>query len=192
MKNYKFYVFAVLIFFSITVWVGCMDKKEFKIFTQKSGIAHFSFEYKTYYQMQKTQTMDYYSFVGLDGPYHRDIVSYTHITIEVWKPNERNLDALSLYNRDFTADKMDNDFQLIEQFKTTIDGVVATGFSFQSRNTRAQIFGSTDNKLYDVYQRVYLDNKGLIWRFDLMGDSSTAESDKADFEQLLSTFKFLS
>jgi hypothetical protein len=46
-------------------------------------------------------------------------------------------------------------------------------------------------KYYDAVRHVYFDYKGLIWRIGMQSDSSTADAEKADFEHVLQTFKFL-
>lgn len=176
--------------------MGCDNLKEttYKTFTLAKGIAHYSFEYRTYYKPKNPSTSDdKYSGVALDGPIINDIKSYTQIYVQVWVPSSGRFippDAKTMLEGDLKMRSEVFESKILDQSELTIDLVLAEQLVYSERDIGPPLLGIRE-KYYIVTRRVYFDHNRLIWRITMASDSSTAEADKADFEHLLKTFKFL-
>lgn len=175
---------------------GCdaLNKSTYQTFALTKGIAHYSFEYRTYYKdIGISASEGWYSSVSLDGPIVNKIKSRTKILIEVWVPSSGRFispNAEAQLNKDLRMRSEVFESKILDLSDLLIDGVLAKQFVFSERNIVSPFFG-TNEKYYDVHRRVYFDHNGLMWRISMRSDSSTADADKADFDYILKTFKFL-
>jgi hypothetical protein len=168
----------------------------YKTFVLNEGAVHFSLEYRTYYKVDylkpaeaigdNEQQSMYFTLVG---PLIREINDYTSIHVAVGPPDELIPDAKSAIERAERNASSWADYELLNKCETTIDGVPAYRIDYQNRNIVPAIAGGEPR--IEVIREVRFDAKGYVWMIQIRSDSSTAESDKADFEHIVATFKIL-
>jgi hypothetical protein len=194
MKHRKIYRWAIIILGTLTpiFSTNCDTSNEFtyKTFTLTEGIAHYSFEYRTYYKINGVPSIENsFSAASLKGPIVNKVKSYTQIVIQVWVPDQRYPNAESVLAGDMKNRSPAIESDILDQSNLLIGGVPAKQLVFSERDIGLPFLGILE-KYYNVDRRIYFDHKGLVWRIYITSDSSTAEADKADFDYILQTFKF--
>jgi len=190
-------LFLVLIIF-VTFSANCQKQNTYKTFVLATGTAHFSFEYPSNYKVEEVEpgentgvpTQDI-AYVKLAGPLIKKIQYHTKIDVVADKPDDLIPDAKSIRERAERNAASWGDYKLLNKSETNIDGVQAYRFDYQNRNIIPAIAGISNEHFIEVYREVCFDAKGFVWIIQMRSDSSTAETDLADFEHVLLTFKIL-
>jgi hypothetical protein len=188
----KLLVFASLILIPLFLMPSC-SISTYKTFTMKKDPVHYSFEYQRRFRISGFDSNDdgTHSYTILEEGNYRRL--YTMITISVYDIDEdTNADDL-LKGQIDSIDRFD--YELVEQSDLTIDGVAAKKIVWKMWNLMANMTGETKGKMYQLLRDVFLDYKGFTYHFNIESpngeDTKTIEADKADFEHILQTFKFL-
>lgn len=165
---------------------------EYHTFVMKGGLAKFSFEYPSTYELADINSnRDGGNDVTLYGPYVQS-AEETCITIHVGKPEDGQAGYLC-YLEDFLRFEASSpEFKLLERFGVTVAGnpgeeVVCSYLNYRGNEAMAK--GIPPAPFVD--RQVMFNHDGLVWDIFMKGLESTAEADKAIFEHLLETFKIL-
>jgi len=182
---------TILLFISILI-TGC-NTSEYKTFTLKNGIAHFSFEYPSSYKVVD-------NIVSL-------MPAYTHIILRK-PPNEEQMEritsVLSIYvDEAYTPLSVDsaissnlsdistwNDFKLLERSSIQVVGVNGQRIVYSWASIPAR-HGIAGEPIPSLAREVYFYQDGQLWNISISSDELTTEAAKADFEHVLRTFKIL-
>jgi hypothetical protein len=171
---------------------GCRvaSNPDYMIFTMKDGLGNFTFEYSSRYEVKESYTQKDISAVTLIGPFIQEIKDYATIKILISPPDKLTPDAESRIKRAERNASSFPDYTLLEKSELEVDNVPAYRIDFMERNLQPIDRGLSKPPI-EVFREVYFDTKGLRWMMQMRSDSSTADSDKPDFEHILQTFKIL-
>jgi len=200
MKKIILFAAGILLLASTTLFGACQDTNNspYKTFTMTEGIAHFSFEYSSQYDIKESVSNEDkgISYVTLVGPYNRDAKDTPEIGVIVGSPSSENY-AEDKINNLITKFSDDPDFNLqeLEQADLLISGIPAKLFVYQERDLGriiAGIYAGVDTSaVIEVIREVLFTYNSCDWMIYIDSDSSTAEADKTDFDHVIQTFKIL-
>lgn len=124
------------------------------------------------------------------SPKIKGINDYTYILVAAVPPDELVPDAKAAIERAERLASSWADYELLDKYELTIDGMHTYRLDYQNRNIVPAIAGVSGPRI-EVIREVRFDAKGYVWMIQIDSDSSTAEADKADFEHILETFQIL-
>jgi len=159
----------------------------------KDGLADFTFEYSSIYKVIESGTWNKTSGVTLNGPFNNEIKYNTSIDVTITTPNGPDgplTNAKDLTNHAEYLASSSMDYKLLNKSEFILEGVTAYRFDYMERDL-TPIDRGLGKPPITIYREVRFDSQGLIWFIQMSSDSSTAESDKPDFEHVLETFKIL-
>ena len=190
MKYRLFYsILAGLLFL---FFVGGCSSSPYKTFALRRGVGYFSFEYSSHYDILKVEIrpeLGYTGIVLLRRSVEGQEQDFSMITIAVKTPHESEPNVPVAVKNYLTQVSSWPNFRLLSPPSTiviTTDNISAQQFTFSnSRATRP------DNIISEVRWAVLFERGGLIWEMTHQSDAATADTDKADFEYILKTFKIL-
>lgn len=186
------------------------EVKPFDTYIQNDGIAHFSFEYSTKFKGIDSNTdANWVSILTLRGLHVTNESGTMRTTIGITvndpkaastqitgaDPLQTSKDQLNSVKRRIEKSVATGFLQekLLDQSEITVDGVHADQIVYLIN--RDLFFGprkiEKNKMVFSVEREVFFDYNGLIWEISITSDSSTADTDKEDFEHVLKTFKFL-
>jgi hypothetical protein len=176
---------ATLLLFSLA---GCYGYKKY---TQRDGIAHFSFEYSEDYKESYIDLLPAYTSVGYDR-WQNDGWFDSGFRVGVYKSGWGDYQKASdLLDHDiqFGYDSKE-DYQILERSPISIDSI--KGELLISSYTPGE---SHESDLKEptllINRTVYFDYKGLIWEINMISIEKVAEADEPIWEHLIETFKIL-
>ena len=177
--------FAMLLLFSV---VGCSGYKKY---TQRDGIARFSFEYpKSYEESSAYSRSDYISvsFARWQNDGWLDSSFMVGVYKSGWGDYQKASDLLD-HDIQFGYDSKE-DYQILERSPISIDSI--KGELLISSYTPGE---SHESDLKEptllINRTVYFDYKGLIWEINMISIEKVAEADEPIWEHLIVTFKIL-
>jgi hypothetical protein len=192
-------LFFIIVLILVPAIIGCnqADENTYKIFTLDEGTVHFSFEYRTYFQIKEVEpgentgvpTQDI-AYVTLIGPFIKEAKDYTSINVIADKPDKLIPDAKSGIERAERNASSFPDYKLLYKSEMIIDNVPAYRIDYTHRNIQP-IDRGLSKPPFEVYREVDFDSKGFVWMIQMRSDSTTAEDDKPNFEHIIKTFKIL-
>jgi hypothetical protein len=176
---------ALLLLLSVA---GCYGYKKY---TQRDGIAHFSFEYSEDYKESYIDLLPAYTSVGYDR-WQNDGWFDSGFRVGVYKSGWGDYQKASdLLDHDiqFGYDSKE-DYQILERSPISIDSI--KGELLISSYTPGE---SHESDLKEptllINRTVYFDYKGLIWEINMISIEKVAEADEPIWEHLIETFKIL-
>ena len=190
---------GIVLLASITLFGACQVRSgsTYKTFSMTEGIAHFSFEYPSKYEIT-----DYYSdneilTVTLTEPFNKQAKDSTKISVGIVPGNENYpQDYINSLIRKRSSDP-DFNLQELEQADLFVSGKQAKLFVYQERDLgriMAGVYYGTNediSTLNEIIREAIFYYNNLAWVIAIDSDSSTAEVDKADFDHVIQTFKIL-
>jgi hypothetical protein len=188
MRKLSIHLVNTVILVALLVFVGCTDVSSYQSYAIMKGIAHFSFEYRAYLRVKEVRSLDNMSYITLVGP----LLTTTDmpiVQITAWVQTQ-DFNADIFLNNTLIYEPRIPDYRLLEQSDLIIDSVPAKQIAFTERSI-VPVSNESGAVPMEVYRRVYFDHNGLVWEISIESISAAAEADKADFEHILQTFKFL-
>jgi len=135
--------------------------------------------------------MEHTALFSLDGPPLRGNNDYARIVVAASLPDDVIPDAkvgIELAERNASSWK---GYELIKKCVTEVAGYHAYRIDYRIVNIIPALAGEAGDLPFKIYREVRFDTKGYVWMIEISSPSSTAESDEADFEHILETFKTL-
>ena len=176
---------ALLLLLSVA---GCYGYKKY---TQRDGIAHFSFEYSEDYKESYIDLLPAYTSVGYDRWQNDgwfDSGFYVRVFETGWNDYKDATDLLEK-NTQRLSDSY-KDYQILERSSVTVDNI--KGEKLISSYTPGE---SHESDLKEptllINRRVYFDYEGLVWEIMMISIEKVAEADEPIWEHLIETFKIL-
>lgn len=177
--------------------LGCRDYKKFSL---NKGIARFSFEYPSAYELESTRMESYFaeeiSVFFYTSPTKQSIADYHNAEIFV-NIGEASAPIPTLQERTELAiasgSRHYGNFRLLERSNVEFAGIRGelVVFSFASYLLEDVQLGMHLVNTPAISRAVYFDRNGQIWLISLTAHESLADKSKADFTRILQTFKFL-
>jgi hypothetical protein len=179
----------------ISLFCSCEGNDTFKTFSLTQGTVHFSFEYRSFYKVKEYKpgedtgipTQDI-CYVKLVGPLNKQTVDYTSIDVIVDAPDDLIPSAWSNRERAESNGSSWQKYKLLDKSELTVSGFPAYRIDYIHINP-IPISRNTPEPLVSVYREVYFEAQGFVWMIQMISDSSTSETEKADFTHILDTFK---
>ena len=176
---------------------------EYKTFiTIEESLLHFSFEYPSYYWLvdEAQRNVNPSLNVGLNGEtrdeFFNGIVKSIDIHITNYSPKWLGFpNAESAVKKHISEYKWSffRHYRLLEKHQAVVDGIEGweTITTFRERRSLPFGHGTPRDPTFIIARDLFFDFKGMTWQFSLYTDrDSYAKQTKADFEHILSTFKF--
>jgi len=158
----------------------------------RRGVGQFSFEYPASYAVGKVEVRPDFGYTDmtlLRRSIEGQEEDFSMITVFVFDTDEYTPNVEVAAQNLLSQVSKWPDFRLLEPMSTTtatIDSIPARQFAFSnSRATRP------DNIISEIRRTIYFEHDGLIWKIGHQSDAATVETDRADFEHILKTFKVL-
>jgi hypothetical protein len=171
---------------SLTVLPSCRGNSTFVTYSQKTGIAHFSFDYPSGYIEQPpkvTDTLIQLAFIDKSTS-TQDPAQQTWMRVDAFIADSTTPDAATAFDNEMsTASILSADLRTIEQLSIPVAGVQGTGIAMQYR--------LTDQGSPFVVRVVYFDKNGRIYSVHVGSSPENAEAAKSAFDRTLKTFKIL-
>jgi len=196
-KGLLVYATLVMLIASNIAATGCSyditrSSNDYKIFTMKEGVAKFTFEYLDKYELGSVNKNQTGTDVFLHGPYVGEAPDFTGVFISVSKPEAGQIGYRYYLEDLIRIDSGQSEFKILERFPVVIDGKSGEEVSFYYMNYRLneQLIRGIPPAPF-IVRRVMFWHDNLLWWLETRGLESSAESDKADFEHIINTFKIL-
>ncbi len=191
-RQVKIVIASLILLFIFPIVMSCHGEtnSSFKVFRMEDGLAGFSFEYNTRYKVKEPYTEKDFFSVTLIGPTTKEIKDYSSIGVIIAPPDDLIPNAQAAITRVERNASSFPDYKLLGKSEFIIDSIPALRIDYQERNLQP-INRGLSYPLIEVHRDVRFDSRGLTWMIYIRSDSSTAETDKVDFEHVLQTFKFL-
>jgi hypothetical protein len=188
-------VSGLLLASNLFSFTGCNTTPEppYKTFTMQDGLADFTFEYSSSYEVEESGTYNGLSGATLKGPYNENVKDYPSIIVDAFVPNGPDGPMTDAKDLTYRAERNASsfvDYQLLNKSESMLDGFLAYRLDYMERDI-TPIKRDLDKPPIAVYREVRFDANGLLWFIQMRTDSSTAEVDKPDFEHVLETFKII-
>jgi hypothetical protein len=179
----------------LSLFCSCEGNDTLKTFSLTQGTACFSFEYRSFYKVKEYKpgedtgipTQDI-CYVSLNGPVNRQTKDYTSIDVIIEAPDDLIPNAWSNRERAERNGSSWQKYKLLGKSELTINGYPAYRIDYMHINP-IPISRNLPEPPVSVYREVYFEAKGFIWMIQMISDSSTSETEKADFDHILDTFK---
>lgn len=189
-------VALVLLTISVSILAGCKNyevvnnNSEYNTFIMKDGIAKFSFEYNAKYELKNVNELKTGTNIYVYGPSIGQTWYFTLIAIHVIQPENGHIDYKYYLERSIEIDSGKRDFVLVDRIPINLSGESGEGVSI-----RYTAYPLNEGLMQGIppapflVRRVMIWHKDLLWWLEIGGLESTSETDKADFEHMLQTFK---
>jgi hypothetical protein len=174
---------------------GCGQANSYEIFSVRTGLAHFSFEYPARYSMDVVEVRNdfqhQYTHVSLSWlPSGYNMLSVFNLFVSY--PDDIYIDANIYLERDpINSYEREPDFKLLGQRTVTVTGVQRREI-VSSATVPAELGAELRSEPGTAISRtVYFDSAELIWRLEIGSDKAIQEKTEANFEHIPKTFKVL-
>jgi hypothetical protein len=197
----KIVAYILLITLMSVIYLGC--NSNYLIFDNSKGMTHFRFEYPNTYEVVQVSNATKTALV---------ILNRKGISLGSWADKEMGVVVYELPLRDpygnvrDAKSKLEIDikilkeqiynFQVLESSQVLISGLVGNQIVLQY-DAKSLSFPLPDpvdlgpGDALTIERRVYFDQGGLIWMVRIKSTEQLTEEARADFEQVIRTFKIL-
>jgi hypothetical protein len=170
---------------------------EYKVFSLKEGIGHFSLEYPPEYSVTRidirNDATSRYTDIGLSAPPVVGSRSLNEISIYAWPADGNETAALVLTGMLARAETIFQDFKLLQRSSVMIgdiEGQAAT-FSWTASPAAASTNESEAGTLPAVSQMVCFRHGELAWEIHVASDLAAQKNAETEFQHILETFQIL-
>jgi hypothetical protein len=193
--NKWLYLILIIIIAATVILPGCknyqtIEGNGYKTFIMNRGVAKFSFDFSTKYEITGVNVNSTYTTISLSGPDLDQTGNSTVIFISIVKSPYLNYqssldDQISLYKH-FT------DFNLLEKYSVTISDEQAEELVYYYLQPLGnESIAKGTKPVHKTTRHLEFMHDSLIWALDIASLESSVEEDKIDFEQIKKTFKIL-
>jgi hypothetical protein len=189
------FVITILLLLLLCTLSGCNGAaKGYKTFSVKKGIACFTLECPVSYWKSKVEVRNdeqyQYTDVTLSGKTTEKLAAPTIFYVFVDSPVDFPDDSqTALDERLSSLSKKMADFHLIDEYPLTIDGI--QGYGAVYTRTALVPFGHRGEPTPRVMRKAVVLQDGFVWMLTMDSYAPEAEADKAIFDHILKTFKFI-
>jgi hypothetical protein len=194
-KNRWLYPVILIVIGALVVCTGCnkyhvMDNNSHKTFVMNRGVAKFSFDFSPKYRVTGAVVESTCSDITLRGPELDQAGNSTVFSASVCKTVYQ--DYQSSIETLLSMVKGGPDFKLLERSSVTISGEQGEElvyYSLQAITNEAIAEGI--QPVHMITRHLEFMQNGLSWALDISSLESSVEEDKANYEQIVRTFKIL-
>jgi hypothetical protein len=158
------------------------------------GVARFSFEYPSSYEIDKIEVLDdtqhKITSTVLSGPRNSLLKKYegpTTVFVSAHPASDEVPNVKAAVDRDISLLRNYPDYQLVDRFPVIVGG--AEGEEAVHSFTVPDYLPNRGANYPKVNRIVHFENSGTLFRVDMLSSPLNAEADKNDFDYLLNTFK---
>jgi hypothetical protein len=181
-------ILTVLVFFA-----SSCGSSDYRIFSLKEGIGHFTMEYPPEYAVVRidirNDSTNRYTDIGLRPPQSENINGLNEISIYAWPVDPAQAGAVFILDDLLSrADSIFNDFEVLQRYSRMIgdmEGQVAI-FSWTASANE-----STTDNLPVISRMVCFFHGDLAWEIHVASDLLTQDQAEAEFNHILETFQIL-
>ena len=185
-------VLALLVLACAFLTTACGDPRVdgHRLYTQRKGVARFSFEYSDKYVKDRDDTSGSVTSVLFTRTY-READSASSFTFFIAGVGVYAKSA-HVYLEQELADAQNNapDFKLLYISGLDVAGVTGTQLVYTYRRLPPPDWGGS-RESWAVVKKVFFETDGVIWEIYLDAFADTAVADMADFDHVLETLRIL-
>jgi len=191
-KKWLLIITAVLLMLSCLIALTACEGTAagYNKYTQRKGIAHFSFECPESYE-KSSYYLDSDHTSILHARHHNDGYLDSWFRVRVfeagWGDYSDATDLLEKNNQ--RLGDSHEDYQILDRSSVSIDGV--NGKKLISSYTPDTYESDLKESTLLINRKVYFDHNGLIWEIMMISIEEVAEADEPGWEHLLETFRIL-
>jgi hypothetical protein len=191
LPKFKIGVLVLLAMLLFTL-VGCGNYRGFTVHT---ATANFSFEYSSiYFRPSLDQSREDYTEVFASRRSEGRQPPDGYLSITAFKTNDSYPDYHALLEdhlRNAQLGLKEDEFRVAERSLVVVDGAHGVQVIYSYMNYLYADHFSTSSQRLEISYEAYLENNGFLWDITVHSIADVAEQSKADFEHILTSFKFL-
>jgi hypothetical protein len=195
-KNAWRFCLSLVMLIAILTLSGCSNYnisnsgKSYKTFTIKKGVGRFSFEYSTLYEILNVDIKSRYTDMFLAGPETGEAQDTTTIHIAITESEDVQSDYQKSIEYLLTLTAKNPDFKILEHVPITIEGISGEKIVCYYKALRSPdmvMEGFKPVPTIARYLSFILGNS--YWSLNIEGLEQLADSDGANYEHIIQTFK---
>ena len=165
---------------------------EYKTITVTKGIARFSFEYPSNYDLANVEVrtdLDYTDVV-FSGPILEEEDDFTFLDVSVMGYRTSISSVEDRIEGYLSRVSNMTDFRLLERSSVSVASAAGEQVVFFYNRIRPPS-SSVREPAHEITRSVFFECHKLLWEISMRSNLITSEADKADFKHILQTFKML-
>jgi hypothetical protein len=187
------YVLLLLVLVCLTISCGSSD---YRLFSLKEGIGHFSLEYPPEYSVTRidirNDATSQYTDIGLSSPPVAGSPGLNEISIYAWPVDGNETATLVLDSMLARADTIFQDFELLQRFSVMIGDMEGQAAIFSWTASPAVSSGEPGEITLPAVSRIVcFRHADLAWEIHIASDLTTQESAEIEFQHIIETFQIL-
>ncbi len=179
---------TALLILSLLFSITSCESSGYNKYTQRKGIAHFSFEYPESYEESSYYIDSDYTSIS-HARWQNDDWLESWFKVRVFEVGWAGyLDATDLLEHNIQLGT-EEDYQILERSSIIIAGI--KGEKLISSYTPDTYESDLKEPTLLINRKVYFDYNGFIWEISMISIEKVAEADEPGWEHLLETFRIL-